>query len=156
MRSVLTSSRLLLVALAAIIVLAGAGVGIWVASGGSGAARTSTASGGRPGGATLSHRTYALLYLAAIVRKSRISILKQWPARPTSTTPREARPVTSGGTSRSRSTTCASTTACSPTRRSNEAAGRAPPVALPDPADQAPGPVCKRRAARGAADQTGR
>ena|SRR5579864_389792 len=82
MRSVLTSSRLLLVALAAIIVLAGAGVGIWVASGGSGAARTSTASGGRPGGATLSHRTYALLYLAAIVRKSRISILKQWPSPP--------------------------------------------------------------------------
>jgi hypothetical protein len=82
MRSLLTSSRLLLVSLGALVVIVAAGVGTWYATSGGGAAHSATTSSTAAGTPTLSHRTYALLYLGAIVKKSRIGILKQWPNPP--------------------------------------------------------------------------
>jgi hypothetical protein len=89
-RRSITSRRLfLLVVLGTVMALVGGGLGAWYAtqgSGGSTAANStqsaSTQSGSRPTGPTLSHRAYALLYLSATLKKTRIGILKQWPSPP--------------------------------------------------------------------------
>lgn len=80
MRSSLTSSRLVFVALGAVIVLAAVGIGVWYGT--SGSDSNSAATTGQSGTAQLSHRAFALLYLGAIVHKSRVSILKKWPSPP--------------------------------------------------------------------------
>jgi hypothetical protein len=72
-----------MVALGAIIVIGAATVAVWYGNRGSAAAHSTTATSSRSAGtAPLSHRTYALLYLSAIVKKSRIGILKEWPNPP--------------------------------------------------------------------------
>jgi hypothetical protein len=57
-----------------VIVIAVAGGILWAAT--SGVAATSS----RP--TKLTHRQYALLYVHAILHKTRISVLKQWPSPP--------------------------------------------------------------------------
>lgn len=80
MRGSLTSSRLVLFVLGAIVVVA-AGVGIWYATGGSGGSGGPVATAATTQASTpaLSHRQYALLYLGAILHKTHISVLDKWP-----------------------------------------------------------------------------
>jgi hypothetical protein len=77
--------------IAVVVVIAAAALGIWWAISGGGGNATSTttptattapapAGGGHPTG--LSHRQYALLYLQAVVHKTRISVLGHWPSPP--------------------------------------------------------------------------
>jgi hypothetical protein len=85
MRRLTPSSRLLLVALVAVVVLAGAGVGAWYATRGNDGHTAASSPPGiatQTGGPTLSHRAFALLYLSATVEKTRIGVLKQWPNPP--------------------------------------------------------------------------
>jgi hypothetical protein len=80
----LTSSLLFLAALGGVMVLAGAGLGAWYATQGSGgkSGASSQQSSTQASPPILSHRAYALLFLNATLKKTRISVLRQWPNPP--------------------------------------------------------------------------
>ena len=68
-----------------VVVVAVAGGIYWAAGGNAGkktAATTTSAPAASTHPATLSHRQYALLYLQAVLHKTRISVLKEWPSPP--------------------------------------------------------------------------
>jgi len=78
--------RHLLAATGTFLVVVAVAAGIYWATSGNGggetaATTTAAAAASTPAG-TLSHRQFALLYVKAILHKTRISVLKQWPSPP--------------------------------------------------------------------------
>jgi hypothetical protein len=83
MRRSLNSSRLQVVVFLALVAIVGAALGAWYATRGSGGSGSGvTAVSTQAVTPVLSHRQYALLYLGAILKKTKISVLNQWPKPP--------------------------------------------------------------------------
>jgi hypothetical protein len=83
MRRAMTSSRPQVAVFLALFVIVGAGLGAWYGTRGSGANGSSvTAVRMQATMPLLSHRQYALLYLNAVISKTRISVLNNWPKPP--------------------------------------------------------------------------
>jgi hypothetical protein len=83
MRRLPTSPRLQVVVFLALMVIVGAGLGAWYGTRGSGGNSSGvTAASSQASLPVLSHRQYALLYLGAVLKKTKIGVLNQWPKPP--------------------------------------------------------------------------